>query len=112
MIEIEKNDTLEDYLKTTQYVLVNYYASWCLPCKRLFENLIDVKGEFLDKIQILNVNVDNHSVLAIQKNIHTVPLLMYYKNGDLYQTESGLRTREHLKTNINVLLRIENIELL
>jgi thioredoxin 1 len=108
MIELENND-LDEYLKTTEYVLVNYYASWCLPCKRILENLMKVKDEFTDKIKIINVNVDNHSVLAIQKSIHTIPQLMYYKNGNLYLTESGLRTREHLKINIDVLFKIEVI---
>lgn len=109
MIEIMKDDNLEDYLKTSDCVLVNYYASWCLPCKRIIENLKVVNEEFIDKIQILNINVENHSFLAIEKNIHIVPSLMYYKNGNLYQSESGLKTRKQLKKNIDTLLSIEII---
>ena len=89
----EFNSILE--LSNGQPVLIDFYATWCGPCKALEPTLEAVKGE---GYSVFKVNVDNSQLLDILSNtgIRSVPSLIFYKDGE----ESARMTGNVPKTEI------------
>jgi thioredoxin 1 len=69
--------------------LVDFYATWCGPCKTLHPTLDELKKHFGNKIRILKIDVDKNQSLAEQMKIRGVPTLILFKNGEKLWRESG-----------------------
>lgn len=81
-------------------VLVDFFATWCGPCRQLTPELEDLEN--LDKdLTIVKVDVDQFNSLAAQFNIRAVPTLLYFNDGKLVNTVSGF-------LNANSLFRFAN----
>lgn len=81
-------------------VLVDFFATWCGPCKMMhpvLEELKKIKGE---TVRIAKIDVDTHEQLAGRYNIQTVPTLMIFKNGELLWKQSGAMQLKALKETI------------
>ena len=82
--------TIEQFneLITKGRVLVDFFATWCGPCKMLAPEL----GEFAERdpnITIVKVDVDKFNSLAAQYNVRAVPTLVYFNDGKIVKTTSG-----------------------
>ncbi len=110
MIEYNNQETINTIITNNEALLILYYAKWCMPCKSISQTLIDLKDIYKDSIAIIAVNVDDYPTISLEQNVRAVPTLQYYKNGALYLKQSGFRTKDQLKKNIEALLSVEAIE--
>lgn len=81
-------------VKQKENVIVDFYADWCGPCKKLapiIEKISKEKG-----IDLLKINIDKNPELAQKLNIEGLPTLHYYKNGNLIWNHLGFLTEEEL----------------
>ena len=66
-------ETFKDVISSDQLVLVDFFATWCQPCKMMHPILEQVKAVLGDRIRIIKVDVDKYGVTAIQYRIQSVP---------------------------------------
>lgn len=85
-------------------VLVDFYATWCGPCKMMQPILEDLKKSLGDKVRIIKIDIENRSNIKVvqQFRVRSVPTLMIFKNGELKWRESGARGAKELEGIINV----------
>lgn len=77
-------------------VLVDFYATWCSPCRILAPILAEVKEELGEKIAIVKIDVDANQQAAAQYQVRSVPTLLLFKKGELKWRQSGVVQAEEL----------------
>lgn len=77
-------------------VLVDFWASWCGPCRMLAPVLEEVDAEIGDQVKIVKVNVDNSPEASGKYGIMSVPTLMLFKNGEMVSKTLGYQSKEQL----------------
>ncbi len=91
--------------QATSPVVVDFYATWCGPCKMLSPRLDKLAGEFAGKIKFVKVNVDEAQELAGRFRVEGIPTLLFFKNGKLEDRVTGLLAEEDLKTHLSALVK-------
>jgi thioredoxin 1 len=86
-------------------VVVDFYATWCGPCKRLSPMLDELAGPLAGKIKFVKVNVDEATALSQRFAIQGIPTLLFFKNGKVVDQIVGLPAVDELKTRLDSLAR-------
>ena len=82
-------ENFNDIIKSNQLTLVDFYATWCGPCKMMHPVLEQLKEEFGDNIRILKIDVDKNEAISMQYSIQSVPTFMLFKGGEAIWRQSG-----------------------
>lgn len=82
-------ESFNDVISSGQLVLVDFYATWCGPCKTMHPVLQELKQRLGDQIRILKIDVDRYQNTAAQYRIQSVPILMLFRNGQTLWRQSG-----------------------
>lgn len=89
-------ETFNDIISSDQLVLVDFFATWCQPCKMMHPILEQLKAAVGDKLRIIKVDVDKHNEIAAQYRIQSVPTLMLFRNGEVLYRNSGMMDKAEL----------------
>ena len=84
-------------------VVVDFYATWCGPCKRLSPMLDNLAGPLTNRVKFVKVDVDQSAKLARQFGIDGVPTLIFFKDGKVVDRLVGLPAREALQSKLESL---------
>jgi len=87
--------------KATSPVVVDFYATWCGPCKMLSPRLDKLAGEFSGRIKFVKVNVDEAQELAGRFRVEGIPTLLFVKNGKVEDRVTGLLPEDALKARLD-----------
>jgi len=93
-------ENFNDIIKSEKLTLVDFFATWCGPCKMMHPVLEQLKAELGDAIRIIKIDVDNNEEISAEYSIQSVPTLMLFKNGNVVWRQSGARSANELKSLI------------
>ena len=76
-------------LISDKLVLIDFYADWCAPCKKMKPYLEEISKEMIDKVVVIRINADDNHALCKELKIDALPVLQLYKNKTLSWTNTG-----------------------
>ncbi|MCO6537459.1 MAG: thioredoxin TrxA [Gilliamella sp.] len=87
--------------ESSKPVLVDFWASWCKPCKMVAPILEEIAQEYSDKIVIAKLNIEENPNIAPKFGIRGIPTLLIFKNGQVAATQVGALSKAQLRDFIN-----------
>ena len=96
------DDSFEtEVLKSTQPVLVDYWAEWCGPCKMIAPALDQIASEYAGKVKVAKLNIDDNPNTPPRYGIRGIPTLMLFKDGEVEATKVGAVSKSQLTAFID-----------
>ena len=96
VINITKENFAQEVLHSEKPVLLDFWASWCGPC-RMLSPIVDEVAEERTDVKVGKVNVDEQPELAAQFQVMSIPMLAVIKNGKLKNQVVGYRSKEQIE---------------
>lgn len=96
MIKEVKTEEFENELKNNETILVEFYGTWCMPCKMLSGILEKVDEKLESKFPILKIDVDTNMKLVRKYGVLTTPTLIMFKNGEEVEKVVGFRQEKQI----------------
>ena len=101
MAKIATNTSFDGLLQSEKLVIVDFWATWCGPCRMLSPLLDEVEEEMADKIVVVKVNVDDADEIAMRYRIMSIPTLIFFKDGVMVDRSVGALPKSMLVDKIN-----------
>ena len=89
------NNTFKNFITENSIAVVDFYASWCGPCKMMAPELEDFAMENSD-VSVGKIDVDTAETIANEFRIMSVPTLIYFKNGEVVDKSVGYLTKDEI----------------
>ena len=89
-----------EVIKSDSVVLVDFWAPWCGPCRKLGPVLDDIAGEFEGRVKVVKVNTDENLKIAKEYQISGLPSLLVFKGGEAKEVMVGLMPKSTIVSNI------------
>ena len=93
-------ENFNDIINSEQLTLVDFFATWCGPCKMMHPVLEQLKDELGESIRIIKIDVDKNNSLAMNYRVQSVPTLMLFRKGEMLWRQSGALPLSALKNQI------------
>ena len=97
MKKIDESSFDAEVLKSDVPVVVDFYADWCGPCKRMEPILSKVSEEYAGKVKVVKLNSDDNQQVAVNYQVRGLPTLILFKGGKEVDRKLGLQSEQDLK---------------
>ena len=99
-IDISFNDFENEVITSNIPVLLDLWAPWCAPCKRLSIILEEIAKDYYKTMKFCKINIDKNEEIAIKFNIKNIPTIMIFKDGNHQETKIGIIQKNQLTSII------------
>ena len=93
ILHITSTDQFDKAVNDNTVCLIDFYADWCPPCKRLTPIIEEISKEYAGKVKIIKINVDNNQDLAGKYGVRGIPAVFILKDGNKINEIVGLRSK-------------------
>ena len=102
-VVITKENFESEVIKSDLPVIVDFWATWCGPCRMIAPIVEEIAEEYAGKIKVGKVNVDEQEELAIQFKVVSIPTILLFKDGQAVGKSVGYCPKESLLKNLEIL---------
>jgi thioredoxin 1 len=104
MREVTDASFEQDVLKAEKPVLVDFWAAWCAPCRRVAPILEQIAAEHGDKLEIVKLNVDENPETAMRYQVTSIPAMKVYSGGEVVKTVIGAKPKPAIEADLASIL--------
>lgn len=102
-VVLTKENFKSEVLECSSPVLVDFWASWCGPCKMLSPVIDQIADEYFGKVKVGKVNVDDEMSLAVEYKIEVIPTLIFFKDGKVQKQTVGVLDKSEIEDILKTL---------
>jgi thioredoxin 1 len=102
VLNITNKDFDQEVLNANGTVLVDFWASWCGPCKMLSPVIDELGSELQGAVKVVKVNIDEQPKLAEQYGVMSIPTLLVMKDGKVQNTSVGYKSKDAIKNMLGI----------
>ena len=103
-IEVNEGNFENEVLKSSQPVLVDFWAQWCGPCKMLAPVLDEIANEQVGRAKVAKVNLDENPSLAERYHVQAIPTLLYFAGGEVKEISVGVASKKAIVAKLEGLV--------
>ncbi|WP_395479667.1 thioredoxin TrxA [Candidatus Curculioniphilus buchneri] len=98
IIYLNDNNFEKAILCKNKFLLIDFWAEWCNPCKMIAPFLVDIANEFNNKLTVAKFNIDQNSALIPKRySIRSIPTLLLFYDGEVKDTKTGALSKAQMK---------------
>ena len=96
VVNLNEKNFEEEVLKCDKPVLIDFWASWCGPCRMMSPVVDEIAGEMKDSVKVCKINIDEEQNLAVKYNVMSIPTFVVLKNGKEVGRTVGVQDKQEI----------------
>lgn len=101
IVHLNDQNFEKEVIKSDLPVFVDFFAEWCMPCKKVAVIFDEVAKAYDGKLKFAKINIEEGQATTTKYGIMSIPTLVFFKEGNVIGQKSGLLTKEQLVKEIN-----------
>ena len=103
MAKVITNTNFQEVIAGDKPVMIDFWATWCGPCRILSPTVDEIADEYADKITVAKCKVDDAEEIAMQFRIMSIPTLIFLKGGEVVDKRVGVVSKDEIVSIINAI---------
>ena len=104
MAEVVTNTNISEILASDKPVMIDFWASWCGPCRMLAPTVDGIAEEYAGRVLVAKCNVDDADEVAMQFRIRNIPTLLFFKGGEMVNRLVGAVPKQEITAILDSLI--------